>query len=261
MLDRNFDGMAERFEQRIYGSSKGVLREEMIWRHLTGSLPALTSGSCLKILDAAGGLGQMTGRMLALGHDVVLNDISQDMLARAEQRLAVQLSGQDKLRLHHGAVQTLCEQNPSPQFDLVVCHALLEWLAKPLDTLSQMLALVRAEGYLSLAFYNRHSLVLNNALKGNVEYLLPRPEAKKPRRKGLSPPNAQFPEDVLARLEKEGMEVLAVSGIRVLHDWLPKEQQDMPLNELLELEQYYAEREPYKFMGRYVHVLARRERI
>ena len=40
-------------------------------------------------------------------------------------------------------------------FDLVLCHAVLEWLAEPYSIFPVLRQLTAAEGWLSLAFYNK----------------------------------------------------------------------------------------------------------
>jgi S-adenosylmethionine-dependent methyltransferase len=255
--DRNFDGLAQRFEDRIYGTSKGRLREQLLWRQLQQKLPCL-SGEPLDVLDAGGGLGQMSARLLMLGHRVTLNDISAEMLRRASQRLAIS-ADLHRLEIDHGPAQRLCAQRAA-SFDLVVSHALLEWLAEPRQALVSLVGAVRPGGYLSLAFYNRHSLVFSNARQGNLAYLLPAKSERQPRRKGLSPPNAQFPERVLAWVEEMDMELLGQWGVRVIHDWLPEQLvEETRLEQLLEVEEAYADRQPYCYSGRYFHLLARRK--
>ncbi|HNI38594.1 MAG TPA: methyltransferase domain-containing protein, partial [Pseudomonadales bacterium] len=86
--DIHFDQLAERFERKIYGSKKGDLRLQLLWDDLLTALPALQAGEKLRVLDAGGGLGQMSARLATLGHDVVLAEPAATMLEKAQQQFA-----------------------------------------------------------------------------------------------------------------------------------------------------------------------------
>ena len=57
MQDRNFDDLADKFSQNIYGTRKGLVRQAILWDELDALLPTLPDGP-LNILDAGGvGIG------------------------------------------------------------------------------------------------------------------------------------------------------------------------------------------------------------
>ncbi|WP_416146210.1 methyltransferase, partial [Pseudomonas aeruginosa] len=56
-------------------------------------------------------------------------------------------------------------------YDLVLCHAVLEWLAEPHAILPVLHQLCAPGGWLSLAFYNRDALIYRNLLKGHFRKL------------------------------------------------------------------------------------------
>ncbi|MBX9334217.1 tRNA uridine 5-oxyacetic acid(34) methyltransferase CmoM, partial [Serratia marcescens] len=41
MQDRNFDDIAEKFARNIYGTTKGKIRQAVVWQDLTGLLAQL----------------------------------------------------------------------------------------------------------------------------------------------------------------------------------------------------------------------------
>lgn len=255
MTDRNFDNLADKFEQRIHGSFKGRLREDQLWWQMQTHMPELLGAKPLRILDAGGGLGQMALRLARLGHQVTLNDISAAMLERARICFAVESPAVGEIRIHQGPVQSLSLEHHRP-FDAIVCHALLEWLADPRLVLQHLFGLLRPGGKMSLAFYNRHALVYANARKGNVQVLLPGSGTRKPRRKGLSPRNAQYPETVLDWLVEWDLRILGRCGIRVLSDWLPAAAlETVDYDHLLAIERHYAAHTPYSLAGRYYQLL------
>lgn len=66
--------------------------------------------------------------------------------------------------------QELLGQLTEP-YDLVLCHAVLEWLAEPHAILPVLHQLCAPGGWLSLAFYNRDALIYRNLLKGHFRKL------------------------------------------------------------------------------------------
>ncbi len=57
MRDRNFDDIAEKFSRNIYGTTKGQLRQTILWQDLDKLLAELGDRQ-LRVLDAGGGEGQ-----------------------------------------------------------------------------------------------------------------------------------------------------------------------------------------------------------
>ncbi|MBF8406935.1 tRNA uridine 5-oxyacetic acid(34) methyltransferase CmoM, partial [Klebsiella pneumoniae] len=51
MQDRNFDDIAEKFSRNIYGTTKGQLRQAILWQDLEPLLAQLGPGP-LRVLDA-----------------------------------------------------------------------------------------------------------------------------------------------------------------------------------------------------------------
>jgi S-adenosylmethionine-dependent methyltransferase len=251
--DIHFDALAERFERKIYGSEKGHLRLHLLWDDMQTALPPLQAGKPLRILDAGGGLGQISQRLAALGHHVVLAEPAAAMLERARQQFIEQAIDTSRVQFVQASIQTLADVLPQQTFDGVVCHAVLEWLAEPEKTLTQLLPWVAQGGWLSLAFYNRESIVWKNLLKGNVQRALA--ADMKGEEGSLTPQSPLSPPDVLAWLQQQGMQSKQVTGIRCLHDYLFP-QAKIDADTMLKLERDLGRQEPYKWLGRYIHVIA-----
>lgn len=62
MQDRNFDDIAEKFSRNIYGTTKGQLRQAILWQDLDRVLEEI-GGRKLRVLDAGGGEGQTAIKM------------------------------------------------------------------------------------------------------------------------------------------------------------------------------------------------------
>ncbi len=250
--DRNFDKLADKFESRIYGTFKGQLRLEL----LREDLAPLRRGEPLDVWDAGCGSGRMALWFAEAGHRVIGCDISARMLEQARKRFA---EAGVAIPLYLLPAQELAAT--LPQQDLVLFHAVIEWLADPEGTLETLIGRVKPGGHLSLMFFNHHALIYRNAMRGEwrLKYLLE--EAWRGKGKNLTPPYPQKPETLISRLEKRGFAVRAHTGIRVFHDYLHDDAREATdREELHALERRYCRQETFRNMGRYVHLLLQKSR-
>ncbi|MBS1206644.1 MAG: S-adenosyl-L-methionine-dependent methyltransferase [Proteobacteria bacterium] len=257
MQDRNFDDIAEKFSRNIYGTTKGQLRQAILWQDLDALL-ATRGNVPLRVLDAGGGEGQTAIRMAQLGHHVTLCDVSKEMIARAQTAAEAKgVSG--NMHFVQCAVQDVAEHLESP-VDLILFHAVLEWVAEPVFALEKLWLMLRPGGALSLMFYNADGLLMHNMVAGNFDYV----KAGMPKRKKrtLSPDYPRNPADVYGWLEQIGWRITGKTGVRVFHDYLrEKHQQHDCFDALLELETRFCRQEPYISLGRYIHVTALKPQI
>jgi len=252
--DRNFDDLARRFTDNIYGSPKGRIRLAILQEDLDTLLARFPANTPLRILDAGSGLGYMALYLAQRGHEVVLCDHSVEMLQRAKQLFAEQAPAA-KVTFIESPVQALQQHVQDGPFDLVLFHAVLEWVSEPQQTLQDLLGFLRPGGYFSLLFYNRNSLVMRNLLRGNFRKLAADQFAGDP--KSLTPTNPLLPTDVLGWLEAGGLTVLSRTGVRIIYDYLPREiREQRSLADILEMERRFCRQEPFTALGRYMHVLA-----
>ncbi len=248
--DRNFDRLAERFQQNIYLTSKGKLRQAVLMRDLL-ELPLLAK-PC-QVLDVGGGQGQLALQLAARGHQVQLTDISADMLAIAATA-AAKAGLQQQLNIRHCALQQLPAALAGQQFELVLCHAVLEWLAEPAAAITQLRQLVAPGGILSLMFYNKDAQRFSNIVYGNFAYVQADMTVKKPVR--LNPQHAACPAEVLQWCEDAKFRLISKTGVRCFHDYLRDralQQSQYAALEALELQ--YNRQEPYASLGRYTHFI------
>lgn len=248
--DQVFSGRAERFKDKIYGSSKGELRLALVWRDMQEQLPLQQAG--LHCWDAGGGLGQISARLAALGHQVCLSEPASDMLelARADLPESVQCR-QETLQTH---------LPPENGYDLVVCHAVLEWLSQPQAALEHLAAAMTPDGHLSLLFYNVHAIALANLVKGNLYKVQSEKFAGEPG--SFTPPSPQDPLNVVQQLEALGLQVLGRRSMRFALDLMPRAvRAQRSLDDVMAVEWQYGAREPYWQLGRYVHLVCRKPAI
>lgn len=252
--DKNFDDLSSRFKKNIYSTAKGKIRLNILWRDLTEIIPQIEHGG-LSILDAGAGQGNFALQLAKKNNKLTLCDLSQNMLRDAEE-LFVDNKLNDDVRFIHKSVQTLSE-HINEQYDVVLFHAVLEWLAEPEETLKELLKFIKPGGYLSLMFYSRTGLVYQNLTRGNFDYILN--DSLSGKGNTLTPTNPQIPEDVYQWLNKSGLETKIKSGVRVFYDGISRERRkQIDEDELIELEKRYSRIEPYSSLARYIHVLCRK---
>lgn len=249
--DRNFDKLVNKFEQKVYDTVKGEWRLKLLKEDLQSFSETTTP---ISIWDAGCGLAQISSWLAKSGHQMTLCDLSHQMLIRAKQRFAEHNLSATFIE---GPAQEVATQLNS--FDLVLFHAVLEWLAQPQQTLKAVADKVKPGGHLSLLFYNRNSVVFRNALKGAWRLDMLLTDEYMGKGKKLTPPNPQIPEEVCQWLNDWGFEIEIHTGIRVFNDYMsPEAQKQSDMNQLLELEYRYCREPTYRNMARYIHVLAKK---
>ncbi|BCV39292.1 MAG: methyltransferase domain-containing protein [Shewanella algae] len=250
--DQNFDKLAQKFANNIYGTPKGQIRAAVLWRDLQEQLPYF-AGRKLRVLDAGGGFGFFSQKLAAMGHEVVLCDISSAMLEQAKEQIAASAEPLD-IQLLHCAIQEL-NVTELGQFDLILCHAVAEWLHDAKGTLAGLLSLLKDDGLFSLMFFNKEAMRFHALVSGNLDYVAADLQTRKKVR--LSPKHPLQIADVQAWFNEWQLELRCESGVRVIHDYLKKSLPDnFDFQQLLEMELKYSRQQPYLSLGRYVHFIA-----
>ncbi|WP_230658992.1 methyltransferase domain-containing protein [Psychrobacter sp. I-STPA10] len=292
--DRNFDPIADHFADKVYGGLKGDIRLAVLKRDITQAvttladtfpltqtpaqeLPNSTAKSRpLRILDIGAGLAQLSIELAKQGHDVTINDISANMIAKAQQSLQdpkyIQAEQEKKAENQDATTQNtqaldnitwlVCpyqqlEDKLHGKYDLILCHALLEWLAEPQAIMDFFAKWLTKNGIVSLCFYNPASFVYRNLVMGNFN-LLNNPNYKADNKKSLTPNHPVAYDEVATWLEQTGFKIDTVSGLRVFHDYSPlKRGGHTNPDAVIEMEVRYSGQEPFKWLGRYLHIMAR----
>ena len=249
--DRIFDGWADRFDQRIYADNnpKGRVRQAILQRDLTELLSQ--HARTLDIVDVGGGLGHMAIWLANQGHSVTVVEPSGDMLERARQN--ADAAGVE-MQFVHSTLQDFSATPPRP-FDLIVCHAVLEWLAQPRAALDQLKGLMHTQSHLSLMFYNVHSARMRSLVVGDFG------RANSANLGGdgikrLAPLSPLDPQDVHQWLETSELVCTRWSGVRTFYDYmLPDARARADTEQVIRTELALSEQEPWRSMARYQHVL------
>ena len=263
--DRSFDAIADHFEKKVYGGLKGDIRLAILRRDIFAYCAQMTQtlGRPLRILDVGAGLAQIAIELATQGHTLVINDISANMLEKAQASAAQYAeSKQDNAKLaitwHVCPYQELEEKlaDNTEKFDLIMCHALLEWLAEPAAVMDFFDKHLTENGALSLCFYNPASFDYRNLIMGNFN-LLDNTEYKADNKKSLTPNYPVAKEEVESWLEAHHYQTILASGLRVFHDYSPlKRGGHNDPEAVIRMELRYSQLEPYKWLGRYLHIMA-----
>jgi len=210
MTDRYFDQLGTHFARKIYAGPKGAIRLAVLTRDLQEWLAELApEGQALRVLDAGAGLGHISEWLLQRGHSVTVSDPAEEMLDAARERLASQpLQPGQSLQFLQLPLQQLPARGE--RYDLVICHAVLEWLADPASALLCLRQLINDAGAVSLAFYNRDALIYKNLIKGQFRKLQRNQLAGEGKR-SLTPQQPLDPREVYSWIAAAGLLWLVMS--------------------------------------------------
>lgn len=155
--------------------------------------------------------------------------------------------------------------------DLILFHAVVEWMANPRAALQVLGRLLRPLGHLSVLFYNRNALIWRHLMNGSFDRAndptgsslacdFAGDRSKPKRRSHLTPHNPQDGPTLASWMEEDlGLVVRAWSGIRMLHDHIESNKRSIvPYDGLLAAERRWGQLEPYRSLARYIHMLGQK---
>lgn len=246
--DQSFQDRATHLQKNIYGSDKGKLRLKIIQRDLASVMQTKRE---LSVLDAGCGLGMMSQWALEQGHRVLACDSAEVMVSQAQSRL----SSFPKVTFLHAPVQSLAINQQAEKFDVIFCHAVIEWVEAQEQLIEHLSHLLKPNGVLSLMFYNAWAREMAQLVYGNFAYIEKNYQVRQ--RVKLSPHWPCFPDSLEQQLLAHGMTVNVRSGIRIFYDIMRHQEHHQTLAEEIIQHELRVSREfPYWQMGRYVHFLA-----
>jgi S-adenosylmethionine-dependent methyltransferase len=240
--DRLFNGIASKFADNIYGTTKGKLRHLILCDVLA---PYVTQPQ--SILEVGGGTGIMAAHLAQQGHTITLTDASKDVLEHARENLAEYSNVTIKQ-------QYLQDIKDIQNYDLVVCHAVLEWLDKPFEAIDFLHSNLKKGARLSLSFFNKDAALMANAIYGNFEYIERGLKVKNQVK--LNPHQALHAKQVVDYCINKEFRILGKTGVRCFHDYMKvNEHQISKFEQLLHTERQYNQVEPFLWLGKYFHLM------
>ena len=243
----------------------GRLRQEVAWRRVSTFIETVwgANPAPLRVFDAGCGTGELTLRLAAKGHQVVLLDPVEEMLRLAMEK-AKALSPPPTFPpcFLQGALEEAPSLFKEGAFDLVLCHLLLEYLPDPRPALAALRHVLRPGGLLSLIALNRWQEPLRLAIRDRKLDEARSALARQSSQDSLFglPRLAFGREELKPFLEEAGLEILEEGGISIFIDYLPKEaiEDPSPFEALLSLEEEAGKSSPLKDVARYLHLFGLR---
>jgi SAM-dependent methyltransferase len=235
---------------------RGRLRHDITARRVLAELGDRPA----RILDVGCGDGEMVLRLAAAGHQVTGVEKSPGMLASAAERVAATPEIAERVTLTEGDIHHLPYDDAS--FDAVVCHGVVMYLPDSVAPVAHLARLVAPGGILSILTKNALAVGMREALSG--DYAAAREQIESGQADSVGNLGIVTRGDTPAHLdqlaEANGLTPLPWQGVRIFHDhltdWAPPEEE---YQAALETEWVASSRDPYRWLGRLVHTVARRE--
>lgn len=250
-IDRNFDVYSSRLKKNIYGSLKGKIRLKILLNDLEMFLDS--DRAPLKVLDAGCGSAQCSVMLALKGHQVTLCDISSVMIEDAEETFK-----KNNIKASEFITESVQDHSGKHQseYDLILCHAVLEWTADPKGLLYSLQHMLKPGGYLSLMYFNRNGAILKSVVRGNF---YPKDRGFQfGQTKSLTPTRPLYPQEVDQWAAELGLTIMEKSGVRVFYDYCEKSIRDQSNEEqVLNCELSFSKTEPFMSSARYIHMLYR----
>jgi S-adenosylmethionine-dependent methyltransferase len=255
-----FDAKAEAWEEYL-ASPLGRIRLELSLRYLSEHLDSLPGDS--KVLDAGGGTGSYAIPLARRGYQVCLLDFSSQMLALAREKIrGLDASLLERIDLCQASAGEIGRLFPPHDFDLILCHTLLEYVSDPLDLVRVLVGVLKPGGLISLLLTNPYADAVRCALvKQDLQqaYSALGGSVSSADLFGLS--RRILPMKLVEQTVAEiGIAEVSRYGVRVLADYMPLEKLADPefFSQLLELETAVGRLHPYKLIARYTQFLGRK---
>jgi len=215
----------------------------------------------LRILDVGGGDGMDSLRLVEQGHQLTILDFSDGMLGQARQA-ADRAGVADRVRLVCGDVDAI-EDLHLVDFDVVLCHFVVQYVADPETVVAQVVSAARVGGLISLIAPNPPSEVLAKAVRQAD------PVAALEMLDAHHVQAVTFGHDVARLGWQRGVDLLASAGAEVVGRYGSRsiidliQDDDLKVDperfeQLLDLEKAVAGRSPYRDIARAWQLVAHR---
>ena len=245
-----------------YNSSGGTLRRVIRHELVDRALAEHVSGPPARIVDVGGGAGQQAIPLLRRGYEVTILDPSREMLDEARRRLAAETQNARGLsRLVEGAGERAHEVLGGETFDAVLCHGVLMYLEDARPMIRALSRLADPGGVVSVLTKNASALATRPALEGRYGDALSTLETDRNRGRLGVMTRGDTVEGLSAAFAEAGLTVEQWYGVRVFTDHLGNSApgEDLPL--ILELEWEGGKRDPYRSVGRLIHMVGRKKPV
>jgi SAM-dependent methyltransferase len=209
-------------------ADRAAVRVAVVWDALDAlvadlgrGLPPERAGDVLDVVDVGGGTGGFAVPLAAAGHRVTVVDASPDALA-ALRRRAAEAGASERVVAVQADAASVAEAVGERRADLVLCHGVLEHVDDPAAAVAGLARVLRPSGAASVLVAQPLAAVLQRVVTGRVAEAARLLSASDPRLDEADPrPRRLGAAAVHALLTDGGLDVVAVSGVRVFTDLVP----------------------------------------
>lgn len=239
----------------------GKLRYRVARANLDKHLPTLPAS----ILDLGGGNGFDAVPLAKDGFACTVVDFSTEMLVQG-QKLATAEGVASRMLFREGSAEKLTDLFPSPGFDVVLCHNVLQYVVEPTAVLAAIHHTLKPNGILSLMITNPFTETFGFALReydcqSALEYI------DKPTKyvESFDATIQRYTEsDLIGMLTATGFTVQAQYGVRCVCDFMADNERKFDpvfYEELEALEMALRDKRPYISLARFYHFIVKTDAL
>lgn len=238
---------------RRLGNLRNTVRQEVIRRQLADHV-----SSKMSVLDVGCGQGTQAIELAALGCAVAGVEPSaqlRDMCSHAALARGVDIE------LLAGSIDELDAAATDRRFDLVCAPGLLMYLDDRAAAISTLAGRVGPTGLLSVTFRSGHALAMRPGLRRDWAGALAAFDGNRYTNELGVDARADRLDEVVADLTSCGLDIVEWYGVRVFNDAVASDvavPDDEELAMLLDAEDEAGRRDPYRWLGSQMHVVASR---
>ncbi|MGL5811157.1 MAG: class I SAM-dependent methyltransferase [Nocardioides sp.] len=237
----------------------------LVWPAVRRAIDGLgvVAGAPARVADIGGGTGGFAVPLAELGHQVLVVDPNPDALAALGRR-AAEAGVTDRVAAVQGVVEDLAliTETSGADFDLVLCHEVLEVLPDPGAGLRTIAAILRPGGVLSVVVPGLHATVVAKVMAGQFQQALALLEVDGRADRAAIRGGRRFtPELIVGLIDDAGLSTSSIHAARVFTDLVPGALIDTEPGAhqaLAELERAVFERPEYLALATHLHLLATR---
>ncbi|MEV1156042.1 methyltransferase domain-containing protein [Micromonospora chokoriensis] len=216
----------------------------------------------LRVLDVAGGNGKDAVRLAGRGHHVTVVDVAPVSLTGAKE-LAAQLGVAERIEVREGDAHDVPAMFPDQDFDLVLCHNLLQYVPDRATVVRAVASRLKPAGLISVVGPNAYAVPLEAAIRElDLDTALAAVDAKvKPNRVYGKDIPVLTAEEISNHLRDVDVDVVGHHGVMAAcHLIADNDIKSDPVffGKLEELEIALSNRMPYPHAARMFHLIGRR---
>ncbi len=196
------------------------LYHEITWNNIKRFLP---KNKKVLILDAGGGTGYWAIKMAKLGHNVVLTDISKNILEVAQEKIKKE-NLENRIRIQKTDIKDM-SCFPSDRFDMALAEGdPVSYSLNPEKSIGELARITKPKGYIIVSVDNKYPRILKLLEENSFEDL------SKFIKTGAAKREFKFqtfsPEELKNLFENCGLKTIKIIGKPILVQSIDKEKRD-----------------------------------